>query len=103
METFKVYLSTLRQKGYLAYEYNPFYNYQTDVDLYKVTTDVGDILVPKGYAASKKTGRLLKQSLFDNSIYYDEFGNEFSGNDVLTIGSETTLIAKAGSLLDLET
>ena len=30
----KVYLSTLRQKGYLAYEYNPFHNYQTNEDLY---------------------------------------------------------------------
>jgi len=33
-----VYLYTLKQKGYLAYEYNPFRNYQTDVDLYKVET-----------------------------------------------------------------
>ena len=31
----KVYLNTLRQKGYLAYEYNPFHNYQTNVNLYK--------------------------------------------------------------------
>ena len=30
----KVYLNTLRQQGYLSYEYNPFHNYQTDVDLY---------------------------------------------------------------------
>ena len=29
-----VYLNTLRQKGYLAYEYNPFHNYQTNVNLY---------------------------------------------------------------------
>ena len=31
---FEVYLNTLRQKGNLAYEYNPFFNYQTDSDLY---------------------------------------------------------------------
>jgi hypothetical protein len=31
---FKVYLNTLRQKGNLAYEYNPLHNYQTDKDLY---------------------------------------------------------------------
>ena len=54
-----VYLYTLRQKGYLAYEYNPLRNYQTDVDLYKVDTDVGEVLVPKGCAANRKNFQLL--------------------------------------------
>jgi hypothetical protein len=33
-KNFEVYVNSLRQKGNLAYEYNPLYNYQTDVDLY---------------------------------------------------------------------
>ena len=31
----KTYLSTLKTKGNLRYEYNPFHNYQTNVNLYK--------------------------------------------------------------------
>ena len=31
----KTYISSLKRKGYLKYEYNPFHNYQTNIDLYK--------------------------------------------------------------------
>jgi hypothetical protein len=44
MANVNVYLDTLRQKGYLAYEYNPFHNYQTDVDL----SIVDGFLIPYG-------------------------------------------------------
>jgi hypothetical protein len=54
-----VYLYTLRQKGYLAYEYNPFRNYQTNVDLSIVNTDVGEVLVPRGCAVNTKNGEIL--------------------------------------------
>ena len=51
----KTYLSTVEREGNLKYEYNPFHNYQTDVDLYEVSTDVGTVLVPKGKAVHSKT------------------------------------------------
>jgi len=53
-------LYSLRQKGNLVYEYNPFYNYQTSVNLYKVSTDVGDVLCPEGMAVNSKNGQILR-------------------------------------------
>ena len=57
----KTYLSTVEREGNLKYEYNPFHNYQTDVDLYEVSTDVGTVLVPKGKAVHSKNGRILTE------------------------------------------
>ena len=55
-KTFEVYLNTLRQKGNLAYEYNPLYNYQTDVDLYIIDDKY---IVPTGQAINLKNGEIL--------------------------------------------
>lgn len=109
MSTFQVYLNSLRQKGYLAYEYNPFHNYQTDVDLYEVSTDVGLVLVPKEQAVNTKNGELLtKKSILENgsiiSVWVDKMGNRITNFIVANDNdSSSKLFAKAGSLIDLET
>lgn len=97
------YLYTLRQKGYLAYEYNPFRNYQTDVDLYEVSTNIGKVLIPKGCAANPKNGEILykKEKTNDNVIkWVDSRGNQI--NNVITCDN-AKLYATAGSLIDLDT
>ena len=94
---FNVYLNSLRQKGYLAYEYNPFRNYQTDVDLYEVSTDVGTTLVPLGQAVNKKNGELLVKK---KGNWIDSRGNVVTNYLLHSSGS---LFAKAGSLIDLDT
>ena len=96
---FNVYLNTLRQKGYLAYEYNPFHNYQTDVDLYKILTDVGSVLVPKGQAVNIKNGELLTKK---NDKWIDKRGNIINDSQIEDT-SQATLYATAGSLIDLDT
>ena len=96
---FEVYLNTLRQKGYLAYEYNPFHNYQTDVDLYEVSTDVGKVLVPKEQAVNKRNGELLIKK---KDTWVDKRGNKISSSNRI-LATSGTLYAKAGSLIDLET
>lgn len=100
---FNVYLNTLRQKGYLAYEYNPFHNYQTDVDLYELSTDIGKVLVPKGQAVNKRNGELLtkKKDHNGNEFWIDKRGIKIE--NYLEPTSPTELYAKAGSLIDLET
>ena len=70
--TFKTYLNTTERKGYLKYEYNPFHNYQTDVDLYEVNTDIGPVLVPKGKAAKISTGEILTEKA---GYWVDKNGN----------------------------
>ena len=95
----KVYLNTLRQKGYLAYEYNPFHNYQTDVDLYKVANK---FIVPKGQAVNSKNGEILTQKLINGTKkWVDKRGNVIE-NNVLTAESGT-LFAKKDSLIDFDT
>lgn len=101
----KVFLNGLRQKGYLSYEYNPFYNYQTGKDIYKVETDIGDVLVPKGEAVSVKTGQLLtkkriKRNNTTKTVWFDSRGNEVSDYKE---AKEGDLYAQKGSLLDLDT
>jgi hypothetical protein len=56
-----LYLSSVREKGYLAYEYNPFHNYQTDVDLYKITYLDSIFIVPKYKAVNLKNGNILNK------------------------------------------
>jgi hypothetical protein len=56
-----LYLSSVREKGYLAYEYNPFHNYQTDVDLYKITYLDSTFIVPKYKAVNLKNGNILNK------------------------------------------
>lgn len=92
----KVYLNTLRQKGHLAYEYNPFYNYQTDVDLYLIDKK---FLVPKGQAVNINNGELLTKK---KNQWVDKRGNVIDNNYVKE-PQPSELYAKAGSLINLDT
>ena len=97
MADFHTQLYSMLQKGYLSYEYNPFHNYQTDVDLYLVQTNVGQILVPKGKAVDTRNGQILIKK---ESKWVNKYG------DVVTsyrVSENGTLYAKAGSLIDLDT
>ena len=73
MVNFHTQLYSMLQKGYLSYEYNPFHNYQTNEDLYKVDK----YLVPKGKAVNKTNGEILTKSTTDNNVttWYDKRGN----------------------------
>ena len=106
MNNIGVQLYTLRQKGYLAYEYNPFHNYQTDVDLYLVDNKY---LVPQGMAVNIKNGQLLtaKYKLDSNlesfiKLWQDQYGNVVDDENIKEAKSGN-LYAKAGSLIDLDT
>lgn len=93
-----VYLNTLRQKGYLAYEYNPFHNYQTNVDLYLIDNK---FIVPYGQAVNINNGELLtKKVIGSESVWVDQRGNSISN---YKLANEGTLWAKAGSVIDFET
>ena len=95
---FNVYLNTLRQKGNLAYEYNPLYNYQTNVDLYIIDNKY---IVPSGQAVNIKNGELLVNKGTSNQPkWIDKRGREIPSSDIKTGGN---LWAKAGSLIDLDT
>ena len=100
-----VYLNGLRQKGYLAYEYNPFHNYQTEEDLYEVDTDIGKVLVPENKAANIKNGNILTKK---NGAWVD-FRNNVIANGLVREAKEiegddnVKLYAKAGSIIDLDT
>ena len=97
----KVYLLTLRQKGYLAYEYNPFHNYQTDVDLYEVDTEIGKVLMPKNSVINTKNGEFLT---LKGGIYYDKDNNKINTYYIQgTNPNKETLFATAGSLIDFDT
>ena len=91
---FSVYLNSLRQKGNLAFEYNPLYNFQTDVDLYKVDDKY---IVPYGQAVNTKNGELLIQK---DGKWVDKRGMEISQYKLWSHGE---LWAKSGSLIDLDT
>ena len=93
---FKVYINTLRQKGNLAYEYNPLHNYQTNKDLYIIDNKY---IIPYDQAINKKNGELLIQK---DSQWVDKRGRIIDNSEVLTL-NDGTLWAKAGSLIDLDT
>ena len=95
-KTFEVYVNTLRQKGNLAYEYNPLFNYQTDSDLYIIDDKY---IVPAGKAINIKNGEILNKK---NNKWIDKRGKVFSNGSV-TLAESGTLWAKAGSLVDLDT
>ena len=99
---FQVYLNTLRQKGNLAYEYNPFYNYQTDVDLYIIDNTY---IVPDGQAVNIKNGEILtNKGTKDSPKWVDKRGNIITDdNDNIKTWQNGTPWAKAGSLIDLDT
>ena len=96
-----VYLNTLRQKGNLAYEYNPFHNFQTDEDLYIIDNKY---IVPKGKAVNINNGEILnsKKSDENTTIWVDKRGRVIDNNFVKTT-ENSTLWATAGSLIDLDT
>ena len=93
---FNVYINTLRQKGNLAYEYNPLHNYQTNKDLYIIDKKY---IIPYDQAINKKNGELLIQK---GSHWTDKRGRIIDNSDVLTV-NDGVLWAKAGSLIDLDT
>ena len=93
---FEVYVNSLRQKGNLAYEYNPLYNYQTDVDLYIIDDKY---IVPTNQAVNTKNGELLTKKGED---WVDKRGRIISSEDIIEAESGE-LWAKAGSLIDLDT
>ena len=94
---FNVYLNTLRQKGNLVYEYNPLYNYQTDVDLYIVDNKY---IVPKGKAVNLKNGELLTEK--ENDLWIDQRGRKIDSGNIKKY-YDGQLWAKAGSVIDLDT
>jgi len=55
-KNFRIYLNTLRQKGDLAYEYNPFHNYQTEKTLYLVDNA---FIVPEKCIVNTKNGEIF--------------------------------------------
>ena len=73
---FNLFLNTLRQQGNLTYEYNPFYNYQTDVDLCKIDDTY---IVPRDCAVNIKTGDILTKlkTTTSGTYYIDLRGKEF--------------------------
>ena len=97
MNNIQVYLNTLQQKGYLAYEYNPLHNYQTDVDLYLINNKY---LVPKGMAVNPKNGELLTQQ---KEKWVDKRGRIIEDAIDTTNPDEANLYATAGTLIDFET
>ena len=97
---FEVYLNTLRQKGNLAYEYNPFHNYQTDVDLYLIDNK---FIVPKGQAVNIKNGELLiNKGTVETPKWVDKRGKEITQN-IRHPSDNDTPWAKAGSVIDFDT
>ena len=96
----KVYLNTLRQKGYLVYEYNPFHNYQTNVNIYQYDYD-DKFLIPEGCAINIKNGMILHQK---NSKWVDDQNNPVENNNIIRWDNPNcSLLYKAGSLIDLDT
>ena len=94
---FDVYLNTKRQKGNLAYEYNPLYNYQTDVDLYIYDNKY---IIPKGQAINIKNGELLVKK---GNNWIDKRGKVITTFMSQDPAGLTSLWAKEGSLIDMDT
>jgi hypothetical protein len=80
----------------LAYEYNPLYNYQTDVDLYIIDDKY---IVPTNQAVNTKTGELLTKK---ENNWIDKRGRIISAEDIIEAESGE-LWAKAGSIIDMDT
>lgn len=100
MANISVYLNTLRQKGYLAYEYNPFHNYQTNVNLYQYDNKY---LIPEGCAINLKNGMILHSK---NGKWVDDQNNILENNDpniITQYSDNVSLLYTAGSLIDLDT
>ena len=106
MSKYNLFLSTLKQKGNLAYEYHPLHNYQIDSDLYEIDTAIGKVLVPYGCAVDKNTGEILKHLVVetDGSKYWLNKNKEVVTEYIRWDDNDNSeLYATAGSLLDLDT
>ena len=86
-----LYINSLKQKGDLAYEYSPLYNFQTSENL--LIDETNGIIFPEGESYDSKTGQILH----DNRDKYD---NIIPNNRIVNDGTE---YAKAGSLIGLDT
>ena len=80
----------------MAYEYNPLYNYQTDVDLYIIDNKY---IVPANQAVNTKTGELLTKK---ENNWIDKRGRIISAEDIIEAESGE-LWAKSGSIIDMDT
>ena len=93
------YIKSLKRTGNLTYEYNPLHNYQTNVDLYQTTTNVGPVIFPKGCAVNSDTGEILYKYITSNNngtsttIWYDK-----NNNQVTNVVSSGNIYATAGVL-----
>ena len=92
----KVYTNSLNQKGNLAYEYNPFHNYQTNINLYNKE----GFYIPEEKAIDKRNGQILDKY---GDQYKDKYGNIFKGDDNNIIKSEGNPTITKDSLMDLDT
>ena len=97
-------LYTLKQKGNLSYSYNPFYNYQTDENLY----EKDGFIIPEGKAINPKNGQILDyyKEKEGKKYYKDSYNNLYEESELITIDldSESDLLyAAKGSLINLDT
>ena len=113
-KTFNLYLNSLRQKGDLAYEYNPFHNYQTEKTLYLVDDT---FIVPEKCVVNTKNGEILNQK--SEHEWVDKRGKvvkeiqdpESQENpkpyifeeDYYKKAESGVIYAQAGSIIDLDT
>lgn len=100
---FIVYLNSLRQEGNLAYEYNPFHNYQTEQTLYLVNNT---FIVPEKCIVNTKNGEILNK--YKENKWIDKRGQIIEKvDDNLPDGyleaSSGTVYAQAGAIIDLDT
>lgn len=104
MSNIQVFLSTLETKGNLAYEYNPFHNYQTNVDLYKYETDIGTVIAPASDKVIVLKNGLILRLLYGNT-WEDKYGNKYNPDmkPLPPTASRVEKYASAGSLIDLDT
>ena len=107
----QIYQKSLKQKGNIAYEYHPFHNYQTSVDIYKVEKDGIEYCIPYKQAINLDNGELLnkiengsywvdkRSRIIENYITWD--GHYINGGKFESVPSE--ILYPAGSLIDLDT
>lgn len=100
---FIVYLNSLRQEGNLAYEYNPFHNYQTEQTLYLVDNT---FIVPEKCIVNTKNGEILNK--YKENKWIDKRGQiiekvDNSLPDGYLEASSGTVYAQAGAIIDLDT
>lgn len=95
------YLNVLKQKGNMAYEYNPFFNYQTNENL----IEKDGFLIPEGKAVDKRNGKIL---MLKDGNWIDQDKNVIepeyvlSYEDLYNFSSDYNFITK-DSLINLDT